>query len=96
MASVAVAVGGGGGRRQIVGRDPPRVPVCPVDPVLLHMQIHGVNAHVSIALEDLLVAPVWHGRVQAAYLTVVSDVEHLSGSWGCAETDQQIIVARST
>lgn len=44
------------------------------------MQVHGINAHVGIALEDLLIAPVWHGRVQAADLAVVSDVEHLSRS----------------
>lgn len=78
LASVAVAIGGGGGRRQIIGRNAPRVPVCPVNAVCLHMQVHGINAHVGIALEDLLVAPVRHGRVQAADLTVVGNVEHLS------------------
>lgn len=80
---VTVAIGGGGGRRQIIGRNAPCVPVCPVNAVRLDMQVHGVNAHVGITLEDLLIAPVWHGRVQTADLTIVSNVEHLSWSWGC-------------
>lgn len=42
------------------------------------MQVHGINAHVGITLEDLLIAPVWHERVQAADLIVISNVEHLS------------------
>lgn len=83
LASVTVAVGGGGGRRQIIGRNAPCVPVCPVNAACLDMQVHGINAHVGITLEDLLIAPVWHGRVQAADFTVVSNVEHLSLSWGC-------------
>ena len=82
MPSVTVVVRGGGGRRQIIRRNPPCVPVGPVDAVGLDVQVHGVNAHVGVALEDLLVAPVRHRRVQAADLIVISDVEHLSWSWG--------------
>jgi len=38
LASVTVAVlGGRGGGRQIVGRDAPCVPVCPVDTIRLHV-----------------------------------------------------------
>jgi len=32
-------------------------------------------------MEDLLIAPVWHGRIQATDLIVISDVQHLSQSW---------------
>lgn len=44
------------------------------------MKVHGVNAHVSIALEDLLIAPVRYGRVQAADFIVIGDVQDLSWS----------------
>lgn len=81
LASVTVAIGGGGGRWQIIRRNAPSVPVCPVNAVCLDMQVHGINAHVGITLEDLLIAPVWHERVQAPDLIVISDVEHLSLSW---------------
>lgn len=80
MPSVAIAVGGGVGGRQIKGRNAPRVPVCPVNAIGLDMKVHGVNAHVSITLEDLLIAPVGYGRVQAADLIVVGDVQDLSWS----------------
>lgn len=80
MPSVTVAIGGGGGRGQIIGRNAACVPVCPVNAVRLDMQVHGIDTHVGITLEDLLIAPVWHGGVQAADLIVVSDVEHLSWS----------------
>lgn len=79
---MAVAVGRGGGRGgQVVGGDASRVPVGPVDAVGLDVQVHGVDAHVGVPLEDLLVAPVGHGRVQAADLVVVCDVQDLS--WSC-------------
>lgn len=77
---VTVAVGGGRGRRQFIGRNAPCVPVRPVDVVCLDVQVHGIDAHVCITLEDLLVAPVWYGRIQAADLIVIGDVEHLSQS----------------
>lgn len=81
LASVTVAIRGGGGRGQIIGGNAPRVPVCPVNAVRLDVQVHGVNAHIGVALEDLLITPVWHGRVQAADLIVVSNIQHLSLSW---------------
>lgn len=77
LASVTVAVlrgGGGRGGRQIVGRNAPCVPVCPVNAICLHVQVHGVDAHISIPLQDLLVAPVWHGRVEGADFIVVGDI----------------------
>lgn len=80
LPAVTVTVWRGGGGRQIIGRDASCVPVCPVYAVRLEVQVHGIDAHVGIALEDLLIAPVWHGGVQAADLTVVGDVEHLSRS----------------
>lgn len=57
------------------------MPVGPVNAIRLHVQVHGINAHVGITLEDLLIVPVWHGRVQAADFIVISDVEDLSLSW---------------
>lgn len=81
LTSVSVAVGGRRRRRQIIGRDAARVPVCPVNAVCLDVQVHGVDAHVGVTLEVLLIAPVRHGRVQAADLVVVSYVEDLSRSW---------------
>lgn len=78
LASVAIAVGGRRGRRQIVGINAPCVPVGPVNATSLHVQVHGVYAHVGVTLQDLLVAPVWHGRVQAADFVVIGYVEDLS------------------
>lgn len=54
------------------------MPVGPVDAICLDMDVHGVDAHVSVALENLLVTPVGRGRVQAADFIVVSDVQKLS------------------
>lgn len=54
------------------------MPVGPEDAVGLNMQVHCINAHTGIPLEGLLVAPVRHGRVQAADFIIVSDVENLS------------------
>lgn len=45
------------------------------------MQVHGVDAHIGVALEGQLVAPVWHGGVQAADLIVVPKIEHMTLSW---------------
>lgn len=58
------------------------MPVRPVYAICLDVDVHGVDAHVSIALENLLVAPVWYGRVQAADFIVIGDVEKLSLSCG--------------
>lgn len=60
LASISVTIGGrgGGGGGQIIGRDAPRVPVRPVNAVCLDMQVHGVDAHVGITQEDLLIVPV--------------------------------------
>lgn len=53
------------------------MPVGPEDAVGLDVQVHGVDAHVGVTLERLLVHPVGHTGVQAANLVVISDVEHL-------------------
>lgn len=58
------------------------MPVRPVDAVCLDVDVHGVDAHVSIALENLLVTPVRYGRVQAADFIVVGDIQKLSLSCG--------------
>lgn len=78
LSTVAIVVGRERGRGQIVGRNTPRVPVGPVDAICLDVDVHGVDAHVSVTLENLLVTPVGHGRVQAADFVVVSDVQKLS------------------
>lgn len=44
------------------------------------MKVHGIDPHISITLEDLLVAPVWYGRIQAADFIVICDVQNLSRS----------------
>lgn len=80
---VPVRVGRGAGRRrrgsggQLEGGDAAGVPVGPEDAVGLDVQVHGVDAHVGVALESLLVHPVGHARVQTADLVIISDVEHL-------------------
>ena len=76
----AGGAGGGGASGQLVVGDAPRVPVGPEDAVGLDVQVHGVDAHVGVALERLLVAPVGHAGVQAADLVVVGDVQHLSAA----------------
>lgn len=81
LASITVAIRRRGGGGQIIGRDAPGVPICPINTVCLDMQVHGINAYVGITLEYLLVAPVWHERVQAADLIIISNVEHLSLGW---------------
>lgn len=58
------------------------MPVGPVDAICLDVDVHGVDAHVSIALENLLVAPVRYGRVQAADFIVIADIQKLSLSYG--------------
>lgn len=85
LSSVAIAVGERGGGGQLVGGDASRVPVSPVNLVRLDVKVHGVDAHICIALEDLLVAPVWHRRVQAPYFIVVRDIENLPLGWRDAE-----------
>ena len=56
--------GGGGGRaRQLVGGDLPLVPVGPEDAVGLDVKVHGVDTHVGVTLESLLVAPVGQAGV---------------------------------
>lgn len=82
LSTVAIAVGRERGGRQIVGRNAPRVPVGPVDAICLDVDVHGVDAHVSIALENLLITPVWYGRVQAADFIVIGDIQKLSLSYG--------------
>lgn len=52
------------------------MPVGPEDAIGLDVQIHGVDAHVGVALEGLLVKPVGHSG-ETADLVVVRDVEHL-------------------
>ena len=78
MASVAVVVGRGGAGGQVVGGDAARVPVGPVDFVGFDVHVHGVDAHVGVSLEDLLVPPAGHPGVQAADLVIVRDVQHLT------------------
>lgn len=58
------------------------MPVRPVYAICLDVDVHGVDAHVSIALENLLVAPVWYGGIQAADFIVIGDVEKLPLSYG--------------
>lgn len=60
LPSVPIAIGEEGGRGQVIGRDAPCVPVCPIDAICLDMKVHGIDAHVCITLEDLLIAPVWY------------------------------------
>lgn len=81
LASVPVAVLGGGRGQQINARYTPCVPVGPVKAICLHMQVHGIDAHVGITLEDQLVAPVSHKGVQAADFIVIPEVKHVSLSW---------------
>lgn len=57
------------------------MPVGPVKAISLHMQVHGVDAHIGVALEGQLVAPVWHRGIQAADLIVVPEIKHMSLSW---------------
>ena len=82
LSTVAIVIGGKGGGRQIVRRNAPSVPVGPVDAICLDVDVHGVNAHISIALENLLVPPVRYGRVQAADFIVIGDIQKLSLSYG--------------
>lgn len=56
------------------------MPVCPVNAIRLDMKVHGIYTYISITLEDLLIAPVWYGRVQAADFIVVGNVQNLSWS----------------
>lgn len=53
------------------------MPVGPEDAVGLDVQVHGVDAHVGVTLEGLLVHPVRHAWVQTADLIIIGDVEHL-------------------
>lgn len=53
------------------------MPVGPEDAVGLDVQVHGIDAHIGIALEGLLIHPVGHSRVQTADLIIIGDVEHL-------------------
>lgn len=64
------------------------MPVGPVDAVCLDVDVHGVDAHVSIALENLLITPVRYGRVQAADLIVIGDIQKLPLSYGGIKTKQ--------
>lgn len=89
LSTVAIVVGRERGGRQIVGGNAPRVPVGPVDAICLDVDVHGVDAHVSIALEDLLVAPVRYGRVQAADFIVIGDIQKLSLSYGDIKKQQK-------
>lgn len=77
LTSVAIAVGGRGGRGQIIGRYAACVPIGPVNTVGLDVNVHSINANICISLENLLIAPVWHARVQATNLVVICNVEHL-------------------
>lgn len=54
------------------------MPVRPEDLIGFDVQVHGINAHIGITLERLLIYPVGRAGVQATNLIVVSDVEHLS------------------
>lgn len=75
LSSIPIVVGRERGGGQIVGGNAPRVPVRPINAVCLDVDVHGVDAHVSIALENLLVTPVRYGRVQAADFIVVGDIQ---------------------
>lgn len=54
------------------------MPVGPEDAVGFDVQVHCINTHTGVTLEDLLIAPVGHTRIQAADFIVVSYVENLS------------------
>lgn len=79
LASVLRRVGGRRGRRiwQIIRGNASGVPVGPEDAVCLDVQIHGINSDACIALEDLLIAPVRHPRIQAPDFIIISYVENL-------------------
>lgn len=65
------------------------MPIGPEDAVGLDVHVHGLDAHVGVALERLLVHPVGHARVQTADLVVVGNVEDLllavPSAWGMRE-----------
>lgn len=78
LASVLGGVGRRRGRpRKIIRGNAAGVPVGPKDVVRLDVQIHGIDSDARVALKDLLIAPVWHPRIQAADFIIVSNVENL-------------------
>lgn len=84
LPAVAIGVGVGVGRGvQLAVGDLARVPVCPEDLVALDVDIHGVDSHVLVSPEGLLVGGVGVEGVNAADLVIVRDVQHLvCRSWG--------------
>lgn len=56
------------------------------------MQVHGIDAHVGVTLEDQLVVPVWHRGVQAPDFIVVPEVKNMSLScMGVKENKRELI-----
>lgn len=77
LSLVTVRCSGGGGCRQYSERDLPSMPVTPVDFVLLHIDIHSINAHILITSKCLLICRVGIEWIEASDLIIISNVQHL-------------------
>lgn len=74
---VSIRSGGRSGRWQAAVGDGACVPVGPIDPACLDVDIHSINANTLITLEGLLISRMWMAGEQAADLIVISDVQDL-------------------